>query len=92
MLGRSLTLAPDLVAEAVDPAAIVASRTGPGGAAREPMLEMIEECRAGSLGVEKWRATTAATLAAAEESLVAQAAALAPPRAGTVTKPETRRS
>jgi argininosuccinate lyase len=59
VLGRPLVLAPDVVAQAVDPAAIVASRAGAGEAAREPMLDMIAECRAGARA-DQWRTATAA--------------------------------
>ncbi len=92
MLGHPLALPPDLITRAVDPAAIVASRTGAGGAARAPTLEMIAECRAGARAAEQWRATTAAMLTAAEEHLVKHAAALAASPPDNVTIPTTRRT
>ena len=91
VLGRPLVLAPDVVAQAVDPAAIVASRAGAGGAAREPMLDMIAECRAGARAADEWRTATAAILTAAEEDLVKQATALAADHAGPGARPQTRR-
>jgi argininosuccinate lyase len=92
VLGRPLVLAPDVVAQAVDPAAIVASRAGVGGAAREPMLDMIAECRAGARAADEWRTATAAILTAAEEDLVKQATALAADHADPGPRPQTRRS
>ena len=77
LLGRPLLLPPDVIARAVDPASIVASRAGTGGAAREPMLDMITECRAGARAAGEWRAAAAAMLAAAEEGLVKTATTLA---------------
>jgi argininosuccinate lyase len=79
VLGRPLGLAPDLVAGAVDPRAIVASRAGMGGAAREPMLAMIDECRREAHAADRWRRTTTDTLAAAEARLLETAARLADP-------------
>jgi argininosuccinate lyase len=92
VLGRPLVLAPDVVAQAVDPAAIVASRAGAGGAAREPMLDMIAECRAGARAADEWRTATAAILTAAEEDLVKQATALAADHEGPGARPHTRRN
>jgi len=84
ILGRPLVLSPDAVANAVDPAAIVASRAGTGGAARAPMLDMIAECRTRGRAASEWCASTGAMLTAAEEALVKHATALAalPPDAG----------
>jgi argininosuccinate lyase len=92
VLGRPLVLAPDVVARAVDPASIVATRAGVGGAAREPMLDMIAECRAGARAADQWRTATAAILTAAEEDLVKQATALAADHEGPGPRPQTRRS
>ena len=86
MLGRPLALAPDVVAAAVDPAAIVQSRAGAGGAAREPMLQMIAECRAAADAATAWRTSTSAALSAAEEELVKLSTALAAD-AGSVSRP-----
>ena len=86
MLGQPLALAPDVVAAAVDPAAIVQSRAGAGGAAREPMLQMIAECRAAADAATAWRTSTSAALSAAEEELVKLSTALAAD-ARTVSRP-----
>jgi argininosuccinate lyase len=90
LLGRSLMLAPDVVARAVDPTSIVASRAGTGGAAREPMLDMIAECRAGARAADEWRAMTTAMLAAAEENLVKHATSLAADQSDSHVRPHTR--
>ena len=45
LLGRPLALDPALVAGALDPAAALATRVVPGGAAPEPMDAMLRECR-----------------------------------------------
>ncbi len=45
VLGRSIDMDPDVLVDALDPASIVATRVGPGGAAPEPMTAMIEEVR-----------------------------------------------
>jgi len=90
-VGRRLALAADVVARALDPAAIVASRAGTGGAAREPMLEMISECRAAARAASEWRAATAAALTAVEDHLVKHATALAAPEPGPGQRPHTRR-
>ncbi len=91
-LGRSLVLPADVVAAAVDPGAIVASRAGAGGAAREPMLQMIAECRAGARAASQWLAATAAALSAAEEQLVKHATALAGAVPGDGATSTTRRT
>jgi argininosuccinate lyase len=91
VLGRSVNMPADRVALAVDPAAIVASRTGPGGAAPGPTRQMLADCRAQVLAVEEWRLATHTVLAAAEESLVEQAAALAEPSSTNGTRPKKGR-
>ncbi len=91
LLGRPLALPPEVVARAVDPVAIVASRSGPGGAAREPMLDMIAECRATARAAAGRCAATVARLATAEDTLVKHATALAAARPGNGSRPQTRR-
>jgi len=91
VLGRPLTLPADVVADAVDPASIVASRRGTGGAAPEPIRTMLAECQGVVRAVEQWRASTSAALATAEERLVAHAAALATPQPDNGTGLQTRR-
>lgn len=92
LLNRPLVLAPEIVAQALDPAAIVASRSGLGGAARAPMLDMIAECRAAARAADEWRAATVAMLAAAEADLVKQAGTLAADSAEAGATFHTRRS
>jgi argininosuccinate lyase len=77
MLGRPLGLPPDLVARALDPASIVASRAGAGGAAHQPMQDMIAECRRVASAANEWCVATEAKLATAEANLLKRAAALA---------------
>jgi len=87
ILGRPLALAAEVVAEAVDPARIVASRIGTGGAAPEPMRRMLIECRDRLLAAQQWHATAGAALARAEHNLLARATTLAGRRAGNGTRP-----
>jgi argininosuccinate lyase len=99
LLGRKLNLDPQLVAEALDPARIVAARTGPGGAAEAPAAQMIAEGRAALADHMRWREATQTRLDAAETSLLMTAASLKaalPPhpeesaRAATVEPPAPR--
>jgi hypothetical protein len=66
-------LAPELLAEALDPRSIVATRIGPGGAAPEPMKAMIAECRELLAGIEAWRNATSQRLSNAETGLLSLA-------------------
>jgi argininosuccinate lyase len=77
VLGRALHLQPAVLAEALDPAAIVATRTGLGGAAPEPMRAMIDECRRKLAQVQRWRDDTEHRLGSAEAALVDRARELA---------------
>lgn len=77
VIGHPLRLPAQALAEALDPRAIVATRTGLGGAAPEPMQAMIDECRAALAQTQSWRATTQRRLAAAESALVRLATRLA---------------
>jgi argininosuccinate lyase len=90
VLGRSVKVAADRLAAAVDPVAIVASRTGLGGAAPEPMRQMLGECHGLVLAVEKWRATTHGMIVAAEDSVVKHAAAVAESAATNETRHQGR--
>lgn len=92
MLGRPLRLTADVVANALDPSAIVASRAGRGGAAREPTRDMIAECRAAARTAETWAASTIARLTAAEDDLVKHASALVAPHAESDPTRPTRRA
>jgi argininosuccinate lyase len=87
MFGRPLGLPADLVARALDPASIVASRAGAGGAAHQPMQDMIAECRRAASAAHDWCAATTAMLATAEAHLLKRAAALAATPATTSTTP-----
>jgi len=68
--GRALNLSPEMLEEALDPGAIVATRTGLGGAAPEPVRVMIAECREELAGMRAWRDETEGHLATAEANLV----------------------
>jgi argininosuccinate lyase len=69
-VGRALNLSPETLAEALDPRAIVATRTGLGGAAPGPMREMLAECRESLKEAGAWREQVAGRLATAETELV----------------------
>lgn len=77
LLGHPLGLPEATIAQALDPAAIVGTRTGLGGAAADPVRAMIAECRQRIAEAEGWRAETESRLAQAEETLVATAGAMA---------------
>ena len=55
IIQRPLGLSNQIVAEAMNPAAIVNTRTGLGGAAPESVQKMIEIYRASILEIENWR-------------------------------------
>jgi argininosuccinate lyase len=74
--GRDLGLTPDEVAGALDPARIVAARTGLGGAAESSVSQMIAGCREFIGDHRQWREVTQARLAEAESLLLMTAAAL----------------
>ncbi|HLB49025.1 MAG TPA: argininosuccinate lyase, partial [Anaerolineales bacterium] len=48
-------LTPEDIADALDPASIVAARTGPGGAAESSVTQMIAECRDTLADHHQWR-------------------------------------
>jgi argininosuccinate lyase len=73
VVGHHLDLCPELLAGALDPWAIVATRTGPGGAGPEPMKTMIADCRELLVQIEVWQHATSKRLADAETDLLAQA-------------------
>lgn len=72
----SLGLRPEVVANALDPAAIVATRAGPGGAAEPPMAAMIAGCRETVGDHERWRQEAEMRLSASETFLLMTAAGL----------------
>ncbi|MCC6189102.1 MAG: argininosuccinate lyase [Anaerolineales bacterium] len=74
-LGRPLGLSPQALAEALDPARIVATRSGPGGAAPAAVQQMIADCRAALAGHAAWHGETHSRLAAAEAGLMLAATA-----------------
>lgn len=79
--GRPLNLSPETLAEALDPQAIVATRTTLGGAAAAPMRVMLAECRECLAQIQTWQQDTARRLGAAEADLVRRARAMCgPPR------------
>lgn len=87
--GRSSGLGADALAAFGDPAAIVATRRGVGGAAAAPVREMIAECRDGLDRARAWRQEAERKIAEAEDGLVA----LARDRAAAPrdTEPDNRR-
>jgi argininosuccinate lyase len=70
VLGRPVQLSASVLAQLADPAAIVATRQGVGGAAQEPVRHMIAEGRAALSTSETWRSQTVAELEQAEHRLV----------------------
>ncbi len=76
VLGRTLDLSPEWVAAAVDPARIVATRTGAGGAAEPALTALIAEFRQRLAEHLAWRETAHARLAAAQELLLMTAISL----------------
>lgn len=81
-LQRSLDLDPALVAEALDPARIVAARNGVGGAAESSAAQMIADCRESLTHHDQWRAAAQLRIESAEAMLLMTASALkiAPPQ------------
>jgi argininosuccinate lyase len=77
-------ITPELIAETLEPANIVQTRTGPGGAAVASLNAMIGECRATLQGHAQWREITEARLQLAEAQLLMTATAL---QAAHVTQP-----
>ena len=80
-------LTPEQLAEALDPARIVQTRTGPGGAAESSVRQMIAECRAAIAEHARWREATAARLQMAEAQLLMTATALSLNRPPTEESP-----
>ncbi len=74
--GRDLGLTAEDIVDALDPAHIVAARTGLGGATESSMARMIAECRESLADHRQWRDATQARLAEAESLLLMTAAAL----------------
>jgi argininosuccinate lyase len=77
LIGRSLQLSTETLAAALDPIAIVNTRTGIGGAAPARVHEMIAECRADVERQRAWIAETTKRLDDVETKLIARARRLA---------------
>jgi argininosuccinate lyase len=77
LLGHPLDLPAGVLVALADPAAIVATRSGLGGAAAGPVQAMIIECRTLTGEGESWQRETAARLHQAQLSLVDHARRLA---------------
>lgn len=73
VLGRPLQVPAAALAAASDPAAVVATRTGIGGAAEAPLREMLRECREQARSGRMWLHATHARLEGAERRLLARA-------------------
>ena len=69
-IGRPLGLSQQQLDQAVDPVVAVARRGGIGGAAREAVGALIEECRSSLDGHADWQAKTSSRLAASERALL----------------------
>ena len=69
VLGRPIGISEDDLATSLDPAAIVASRVAPGGAAAGPMNDMIEEARVMADALERAARDRLAGFDAAEAAL-----------------------
>lgn len=72
VLGRSINLPQDALKKALDPYDIINTRKGIGGAAEEPMREMIKQCQAKIAEYQAWRDETENRLMKAETNLVSQ--------------------
>jgi argininosuccinate lyase len=70
VLGMSVKLPPEAIQRANQPAEIVATRTGLGGAALEPVRQMIMEARRSISEIRDWQVQSAASLENAEASLI----------------------
>lgn len=77
VLGRPLGLTTAQIEAALDPQAIVETRTGVGGAAPPAVQAMIDSFRAAAIDTENWLSATKQRLVAAEARLLAQAWSLA---------------
>lgn len=73
IVGHSLGLSEAEIKSVLDPAALVAARAGPGGAAPQAVQAMLDEVRQAVEAAAAWRQATAARLAAAEERLIRRA-------------------
>jgi len=76
VLGRPITVDPALVAQALDPAAALATRTVTGGAAPEPMDAMLGECSAAIEHARERQEAAREAIEAAEHELMVLARAI----------------
>jgi argininosuccinate lyase len=70
ILNRPLHLSENAFAQANDPATAIAARQGIGGAAPEPLSDMLTECRSRLDSYISWYKQATAKITAAEEALV----------------------
>jgi argininosuccinate lyase len=70
IIDRPLNLSQETISNAMNPLAIVETRSGPGGAAPEAVRAMLAEFRAALIEAKTWHAETEARLAAAEARLL----------------------
>lgn len=70
MIGRPLGLSQQQLDEAADPVIAVSRRAGIGGAAREAVSAMINECHSCLEGHAQWQAATSGRLVASERALL----------------------
>lgn len=70
VIGQPLALSEAEVQAVLEPAAIVAARQGPGGAAPEPVRAMLREVHQAVEAAEAWRRKIATRLSTAEEQLL----------------------
>jgi argininosuccinate lyase len=77
MIGRPLALSQQQLDQAADPAVAVSRRTTIGGAAREAVSELLDECRDRLADHAHWQAATWARLVASERTLLASAERMA---------------
>jgi len=73
VLGHALELPARALAALGDPAQVVATRKGLGGAAAGPVQDMITDCEDGLAAFASWQRRTAQRLAASERRLIAYA-------------------
>ena len=79
VLGHTLALSAETVRAALDPEALVAGRTGLGGAAEAPVRAMIDEVRRAAGEATAWYQAAQARLIEVDERLMQRARALANP-------------
>ena len=73
VIGRKLELSAETIAKTLDPAAIVRTRTGPGGAAESSIKEMIASCRSELRAHGEWRTQRETKIDESQSRLLAKA-------------------